>query len=131
MFEMFKKVFNALTGKEEMVPVVEAEVAAEVAAEPVVEAPVEVPAPAVAPSAGNEVDEEMDPARHVVAEGKMWAIKAPGVKEALEVHAKKKDAVASATEMCKALKSELFIHGKDGKIKDRSSFGNDSPKRKG
>jgi hypothetical protein len=141
MLNKIKSVWNALTGKEEQVVVQEPEVQAEAAtdapAEPVVEAPTMPVVAPVAASAGGEVHEDdaelsfQERARHVVAEGDGWAIKAPGKDEALETHAKKKDAIASATAMCKASKGELFIHRKDGKIHSRNSFGNDDPKRKG
>jgi hypothetical protein len=43
----------------------------------------------------------------------------------------KREAVKWATERAKTLRIELYIHGRDGKIQSRNSYGKDSPKRKG
>ena len=37
----------------------------------------------------------------------------------------KKEAIEVAKEIAKNQKSELIIHGKDGKIQDKDSYGND------
>ncbi len=159
MFEKIKNAFLSLTGLGpvaeetpavvEAAPVVAVEAAPEVAVEAEVEAevvehehveeiaPVEEAAPVVVEVPVVEVPVVEAPApagpknRHVVPADKGWKIVAPGNPEALASFAKKKDAIEAGHEMCKALKSELFIHGKNGKIQDRCSFGNDSPKRKG
>ena len=38
---------------------------------------------------------------------------------------KKNETINHAKEICKNQKSELFIHGEDGKIRERNSYGND------
>jgi hypothetical protein len=42
-----------------------------------------------------------------------------------------KDAISSARVTAKSLKAELVIHGKDGKIRKKDSYGNDPHPPKG
>lgn len=67
---------------------------------------------------------------HVVAAGDAWQVKESGKVTALFEHAVKKEAIKFATEHAKAVKAELFIHGQNGKIQSRNSYGND-PKGRG
>lgn len=41
------------------------------------------------------------------------------------------EAIARGTEIAQNNKSELFIHGRDGKIRERNTFGNDPYPPKG
>ncbi|WP_419881550.1 DUF2188 domain-containing protein [Peribacillus sp. B-H-3] len=54
-----------------------------------------------------------------------WQVKAEGDKRPSEITDTKKEAVDIAREISKDEKSELFIHGKDGKIQSRDSHGHD------
>ena len=62
---------------------------------------------------------------HVVPHEGKWAIKREGEKTPLEIHDTQKKAAKRGREIAKADKVELLIHGRDGRIRERSSFGND------
>jgi hypothetical protein len=57
-------------------------------------------------------------------EGK-WAVKEEGSSIPLKTHDTKKKAVQDGREVAKERGVEHFIHGKDGKIQDRESYGSD------
>ncbi len=63
--------------------------------------------------------------QHVVPHENGWAIKGEGNKKATSVHDTQKDAIERAREISKQQGSELFIHGRDGRIRERDSHGND------
>lgn len=63
--------------------------------------------------------------QHVVPLGNGWAVKGEGGKKFTVITETQKDAIAVAREIAKNNKSELVIHGKDGKIRDKDSYGND------
>lgn len=70
------------------------------------------------------------PSVHVVVEGQIWQVKESGVAAPLFEHDVKKEAVKFATTYAKEKKTELFIHGANGKMQQRNSYGND-PKGRG
>lgn len=107
MFEMIKKVFSAIVN---CAPTVKS-----------VSEPSLLPAPPITTTTSPAVPKN----RHVVPHEKMWNIVAPGNHTAIEIHKRKKDAVASARLMCITSKGELVVHGKNGKIQYRNSYGND------
>lgn len=63
--------------------------------------------------------------QHVVPLGNGWAVKKEGSQRFTIITETKKDAITVAKQLAKSNKSELVIHGKDGKIKDRDSYGKD------
>lgn len=63
--------------------------------------------------------------QHVVPLGNGWAVKREGSSRFTIITETQKDAIAVARGIAKNNKSELIIHGKDGKIRDRDSYGND------
>jgi len=54
-----------------------------------------------------------------------WAVKTAGKSRAGRVFEKKADAVDYARDAAKREHGELYVHGKDGTIKERRSYGND------
>ena len=62
---------------------------------------------------------------HVVPHPKGWAVKPEGGKRAVSVHPTQKEAIEKARELTIKQKSEVVIHGKDGKIRDKDSYGHD------
>lgn len=62
---------------------------------------------------------------HVVVATECWHVKESGNSEVLFEHKTKKEAIKFATELAKSKKTELFIHGSNGKIQSRNSYGND------
>lgn len=61
---------------------------------------------------------------HVVPDEKGWNVKKGGGKT-LKHFSNKSDAKVFGKNVSVNQKAELFIHGKDGKIQNRNSFGND------
>lgn len=54
-----------------------------------------------------------------------WAVKTAGKSRAGKVFETKTDAVNYARGAAKKEHGELYVHGKDGTIKERRSYGND------
>lgn len=63
--------------------------------------------------------------QHVVPNGKNWQVKAEKATKATKNFNTQKAAIEYAKDIAKNQKSELVIHGKDGKIRDKDSYGND------
>lgn len=69
--------------------------------------------------------------QHVVPHGQGWAVKSAGASRAASVHERQSNAIIAARDTARAQKSELFIHGRDGQIRARDSYGNDDFPPKG
>lgn len=69
--------------------------------------------------------------QHVVPQGQDWAVKGEGNARATSVHATQADAIEAARQTAVRQHSELFIHGRNGQIRERNSFGNDPYPPKG
>lgn len=54
-----------------------------------------------------------------------WNVKGSGDQQASSKHETQGEAIEQATKLAKKNESELFIHDKDGKIRERNSYGND------
>lgn len=54
-----------------------------------------------------------------------WQVKGEGNKRATVVTSTQKEAIAIATDIARNQQSELVIHGKDGKIREKNSYGHD------
>ncbi len=63
--------------------------------------------------------------QHVVKHKNGWAVKTSGSKKATKVTSKQSDAIKIATKIAKNNNSEMLIHGRDGQIRERNSYGND------
>lgn len=62
---------------------------------------------------------------HIVPSGNRWAVKIEGVKQPLSTHRTKSLADQNARPEARRQQGELVIHGRDGRIQDKDSFGND------
>ena len=62
---------------------------------------------------------------HVVPHSQGWAVKVEGNERASSVHGTKGEAVESGRDRAKRDQVEFVTHGKDGKIQDSDSYGND------
>ncbi|MCF7965333.1 MAG: DUF2188 domain-containing protein [Methylobacter tundripaludum] len=69
--------------------------------------------------------------QHVVPHGNDWAVKGAGNSKATSVHPTQKEAINRAREIAQNQKSELLIHGENGRIREKSSYGNDQYPPKG
>ncbi len=63
--------------------------------------------------------------QHVVPKDGGWAVRKQGAARATKVFGTQTEAVAFARNVAKRNSGELFIHGADGTIRDRKSYGND------
>jgi uncharacterized protein YdaT len=63
--------------------------------------------------------------QHVVPKGGKWAVRRAGAQRASGVYATQKEAIAKGKELARNQGTELYVHGKDGRISKRSSFGKD------
>ncbi|MFA3774478.1 DUF2188 domain-containing protein [Bacillus safensis] len=63
--------------------------------------------------------------QHITKHPNGWQVKGEGNKKPSSVHQTQQDAIAAGREIARNQESELFIHGKDGKIRARDSYGND------
>lgn len=67
---------------------------------------------------------------HVVPNENGWRVEVGGSPEGQDF-VDQQSAINAGTERAKRDKVELFIHGRDGKIRERNSFGNDPRRTKG
>ena len=54
-----------------------------------------------------------------------WAVKKGGSTRATKIHVTQRGAIAHGREIAKNQKAEFYIHGRDGKIREKDSYGND------
>ncbi len=54
-----------------------------------------------------------------------WQVKGAGNEKATKVASTQQKAIAAAIPIAKHQKSEVVIHGTNGKIRDKDSYGND------
>lgn len=69
--------------------------------------------------------------QHVVPQDRRWAVKGAGNSRASSVHQTQTEAVAKARGIARNQRSELFVHGRDGRIRARDSHGRDPNPPKG
>lgn len=62
---------------------------------------------------------------HVVPKGNKWATVHPGNDRASAVFSTQEQAVSQGRQIARNNHSELLIHGRNGQIRARDSFGND------
>lgn len=63
--------------------------------------------------------------QHVVKTDKGWGVRGEKNSRITKNFETQKQATERAKEIAINQKSELFIHGRDGKIRERNSYGND------
>jgi hypothetical protein len=69
--------------------------------------------------------------QHVVPNGSKWVVRRAGTVRASGVYNTQKEAVDKAREAARIQKTELYIHGRDGRIRDRSTYNTDPCPPKG
>lgn len=55
-----------------------------------------------------------------------WAVKSAGAKRATKVTSTQQEAINVARQIAQNQQSELLIHGENGQIQEKNSYGNDS-----
>ena len=71
------------------------------------------------------------PGQHVVPKGEKWSVRKAGASRAYGTFVTQKEAVKEAKKIAKNQGTELYIHGKDGRIRERNSYGRDPHRPKG
>ena len=62
---------------------------------------------------------------HVVPRENGWAVQREGSSRASSIHSTQAEALRQGRDMAKHDRVELVTHGKDGRIRDSDSYGND------
>lgn len=60
-----------------------------------------------------------------------WNVIRDGARRASSVHSTQAEAADAGREIARREQAELYIHGRDGRIRDRDSYGNDPYPPKG
>ena len=63
--------------------------------------------------------------QHVVPHAGGWAVRAAGNKRVSSVHPRQNDAIHAARQSAIRQGSEMFIHGRNGRIRERNTYGPD------
>lgn len=63
--------------------------------------------------------------QHVVPNGELWAVRGAGNKNVSSKHRTQQNAINAAIQNAKKEHSEVVIHGRNGRIRDKDSYGND------
>lgn len=63
--------------------------------------------------------------QHVVPAEGAWAVRGEGSRRASSVHETQAEAIAAARAIARNQGTELLIHGRDGRIRERDSHGLD------
>lgn len=64
--------------------------------------------------------------QHVTPHNGDWQVKKSNAERATKVFTTQKEAISFAREIALKNQAELFVHGKDGRIRERNSYGKDS-----
>ena len=63
--------------------------------------------------------------QHVVPHNEGWAVRTAGRSKASSVHETQCAAIDKAREMARNSRSDMLVHGRDGRIRERSTYGDD------
>ena len=69
--------------------------------------------------------------QHVVPRDERWAVQGAGADRATVVVDTQREAAERAREIARKQGTEVLIHGRDGRIRERDSYGNDPYPPKG
>ena len=63
--------------------------------------------------------------QHVVPSNGKWSVRRAGASKATKSYATQAEAISRAREIARNQGTELYIHGRDGRIRERDSYGSD------
>ena len=69
--------------------------------------------------------------QHVVPSGSKWSVRRTGATRASGIYTTQQEAIERARALAQSHHTELYIHGRDGRIRERNSYGNDPHPPKG
>ena len=69
--------------------------------------------------------------QHVVSLGNRWAVKEEGAAEPFAVFKTQSEAWEKAKSIARKERAEALLHGRDGQIRERNTYGYDPTRHKG
>lgn len=69
--------------------------------------------------------------QHVVPNNGGWSVRKAGSGRVSGTYSTQAEAIQAGTRIAKNQKTELYVHGRDGRIRERNSYGSDSHPPKG
>lgn len=63
--------------------------------------------------------------QHVVPNGEKWSVRRAGAERASGTYTTQQEAIDKAKSLAKSQGTELYIHERDGRIRERNSYGRD------
>ena len=69
--------------------------------------------------------------QHVVSLGDRWAVKEEGAAEPFAVFKTQSEAWEKAKSIARKERAEALLHGRDGQIRERNTYGHDPTRHKG
>ncbi len=69
--------------------------------------------------------------QHVVPKGDNWAVRGAGNEKVTKIVSTQKEAIKIARDIAINQGSEMFIHGENGQIRERNTYGKDNFPPKG
>ncbi|MEM5542690.1 DUF2188 domain-containing protein [Sulfitobacter sp. AS92] len=63
--------------------------------------------------------------QHVVPHSGGWAVKGAGNGKATSIHSTQRSAISEARDIARNQSSEMLIHGTNGRIRERNTYGKD------
>ena len=69
--------------------------------------------------------------QHVVPSGGKWSVRRAGASRASGTYGTQQEAVERGKDIARTQGTELYIHGRDGRIRERNSYGRDPLPPKG
>jgi len=64
-------------------------------------------------------------AQHVVPNGGKWSVRRTGAERVSGTFSTQNEAIERARNLARSQETELYIHGRDGRIRERTSYGRD------
>ena len=68
---------------------------------------------------------------HVLKQDDGWVVRVEGLGRNRSTHKTQREAIRAAREAARKAKTELLVHGRDGAIRARDSYGSDPRRRPG
>jgi hypothetical protein len=69
--------------------------------------------------------------QHVIPQGAGWAVRGAGSTRATRVMSSRREAIEVAREIARNQRTQLVIHGPDGRIREKTGFGSKPDSRTG
>ena len=76
-------------------------------------------------------DRGMGKNQHVLSHGERWAVKAEGAPEPVALFKTQSEAWEKAKSIARKERSEALLHGKNGEIRARNTYGQDPSRSRG